>query len=99
MPSAMMVAPISAAKEISARASARLGRSSSIPRVQRHVDLDRIGTQEQDVAQAGEAGSRIVDRHAHALRTESVEGAPDRVVVVDRRVLGDLDDDAPAPAR
>ena len=68
MPSATTVAPVSAANEMSARVSARSARSVFDPPRERHVDLDDVGREPEDVPQAREAApvSSIGDPNAPA---------------------------------
>jgi hypothetical protein len=63
---------------------------------QRAVDLEQVRFETQDVVQPGEPGADVVDGDAQAERGETVQDAPQRRVVLDGRVFGDLDDD---PAR
>src|SRR6185503_17583002 len=46
------------------------------------------------VVEVGDAGTRVVDGGAY-VRTLAVDGRADRAVVVDRDVLGDLEDHGP----
>ena len=65
---------------------------------QRPVELDELRLEPEDVAQAGEPGARIVDRDARAELAYGLERLAQALIVVDARVLGDLDDDARAVA-
>ena len=63
---------------------------------QRPVELDELGLEPEDVTQAREARAGVVDREAHAELAQRVERLVQALVVLDPRVLGDLDDDAGA---
>ena len=60
------------------------------------VDLHELWPELDKVAEVRDAGTGIVDRQAEA-RAERHERRPERPVVVDGVVLGDLQDDRPGP--
>ena len=59
------------------------------------VELDELGGESEDAPQAGEASARIVDGQAHPPCPELADPFLEDVVVLDRRMLGDLDDHPP----
>ena len=59
----------------------------------RAVELDDVGTGQDDVAQRGEARPDVVDRQPHASRAQRCERVVERGVVEDPVVLGQLEDD------
>ena len=60
---------------------------------ERHVELDHIGQQGQDVTEAGEAGSGVIDREPPAARSEVLQRLEQFLVVGHLGVLGDLEHD------
>ena len=59
---------------------------------QEQVELDELGKQMHDVFEAGEAGAGIVDSEAHAVAAQAIDGTLQRLVVLDRGMLGDFHD-------
>ena len=57
------------------------------------VELDDVRGGHHDVAQRREPGAHVVDRETHAARPQRREGGAQGVVVVDRVVLGELEQD------
>jgi hypothetical protein len=62
------------------------------------VDLHELWPELDEVIEVRDAGTGIVDREAET-RAERHEGRPERRVVLDRVVLGDLEDDRPRSGR
>src|SRR4051812_12367453 len=60
---------------------------------ERDVELDEIGLEVRDRAQPSVAAPRIVHREAKALLSEDLQPLSELWIVLDRRALGDLDDD------
>ena len=70
------------------RAAARVG----LERVrERAVQLDQLGVQLEDVAQAGEAGARVVHGQPRAQLAHAADRDPEARVVLHARVLGHLE--------
>ena len=65
----------------------------------RAVDLDGIDRQHLKMPQRGMAGAKIVERDAAAGMAQGLDKAGRFVEVVERRGLGDLDDQAVRPVR
>ena len=61
---------------------------------QRDVELDEVRLEVGDRAEARVAAARVVDGEAEAALAERLEPLAEFRVVLDRRALGDLDDDA-----
>jgi hypothetical protein len=61
---------------------------------ERHVELDDVRVEPQGVLEARVSGARVVDRQAQAGSPGGLQAGRQVVVVVDRRVLGHLEDDA-----
>ena len=59
------------------------------------VQLDEIGRQLEDVPEACEPGTGIIDGDPDAQLTQPLKRNTELVVVLDRLVLGEFDDDAP----
>ena len=57
------------------------------------VELDDVRRGQHDVPQRREAGTDVVDRELHAARAQRLEAPPERLVVVDLVVLGELEED------
>ena len=93
-PSASSTAPIVSANPTSAVASARRAGSLSMPCVRSRSSLRMSGADPHDVLQPGVTRARVVDGNAHSGRAEIGQRRHQRRVVVDARVLGELQDDA-----
>jgi len=61
---------------------------------ERNVELDEIGLEVRNGAQAGVPAPGVVDRKAIAAFAQGLQPLAKLRVVLDRRALGDLDDDA-----
>ncbi len=57
------------------------------------VELDDVRLGDDDVAQRGEPGPDVVDGQAHAALAQRLDGLPQGRVVLDRVVLGQLEQD------
>jgi hypothetical protein len=58
------------------------------------IELDEVRTKMKDVLEAREARSGVVDGKTDPAAAQSGDGALDVVIVVDLRVLGELDNQA-----
>src|SRR5699024_4663050 len=57
------------------------------------VELDDVRLGDDDVAQRGEPGADVVDGQAHAALAQRLDGLAQGGVVLDRVVLGQLEQD------
>lgn len=66
---------------------------------ERDLELDHVGNQAEDVAQAGEAGPGVVLGNADSVTAETAQRAQESGVALDGDVFGELQDDAPCRDR
>ena len=60
---------------------------------QRHIELDEVGLEIGDRAQSGVAAPGVVDGESVTFVAELLQAAAELGIILDRRSLGDLDDD------